>query len=110
MILRVSILDRKGSACPALVKAICLAPRKEAAMSFPVLDLRGLKCPLPVLRTRKELRAMQPARCIWVETTDPLSVIDIPHYCREDGHALLEFQERDGVRRFLIERGSQPFE
>ena len=53
---------------------------------------------------------MQPARCIWVETTDPLSVIDIPHYCREDGHALLEFQERDGVRRFLIERGSQPFE
>jgi tRNA 2-thiouridine synthesizing protein A len=85
-------------------------PGKEAAMSFPVLDLRGLKCPLPVLRTRKKLRAMQPASRIWVETTDPLSVIDIPHYCKEDGHALLEFQERDGVRRFLIERGSQPFE
>jgi tRNA 2-thiouridine synthesizing protein A len=79
-------------------------------MCFPVLDLRGLKCPLPVLRTRKKIRAMRPASRLWVETTDPLSVIDIPHYCREDGHILVEFEERDGVRRFLIERGTQPFE
>jgi tRNA 2-thiouridine synthesizing protein A len=69
------------------------------------LDLRGLKCPLPVLRTRKALRALAPGTRLWVEATDPLSALDIPNFCREDGHVLVETGEREGVRRFLIERG-----
>ena len=72
-----------------------------------VLDLKGLKCPLPVLRTRKALRGLAPGTRLWVEATDPLSALDIPNFCREDGHALIEAAERDGVRRFLIERGQR---
>jgi tRNA 2-thiouridine synthesizing protein A len=72
-----------------------------------VLDLRGLKCPMPVLRARKALRAMQPGSRLLVESTDPLSAIDIPNFCREDGHLLIEAREEAGIRRFLIERGSQ---
>jgi tRNA 2-thiouridine synthesizing protein A len=72
-----------------------------------VLDLKGLKCPLPVLRTRKALRGMKPGARLRVEATDPLSALDIPNFCREDGHVLVESGERDGVRRFLIERGQR---
>jgi tRNA 2-thiouridine synthesizing protein A len=78
---------------------------KSVAMDVPVLDLRGLKCPLPVLKTRKKIRGMAAGNRLWVEATDPLSVVDIPHFCREDGHLLIEYAEQDGIRRFLIERG-----
>lgn len=68
------------------------------------LDLRGLKCPLPVLRTRRHLRELTSGARIRVETTDPLAVIDIPHFCREDGHQLLSSQPTDGGHAFLIEK------
>ncbi len=70
-----------------------------------VLDLRGLKCPLPVLKARKRLSEMLPGALLWVETTDPLAVIDIPHFCTEYGHRLDRTETIDGGHRFLIERG-----
>ncbi|MBX9757587.1 MAG: sulfurtransferase TusA family protein [Beijerinckiaceae bacterium] len=54
------------------------------------LDLSGLKCPLPILRTRKALREMAPGEVIEVVCTDPMSAIDIPNMVREQGDALLE--------------------
>ena len=69
------------------------------------LDLRGLKCPLPVLRTRKHMRDLASGSLIRIETTDPLAVIDIPHYCREDGHQLLESTAVEGGHVFVIEKG-----
>jgi len=69
------------------------------------LDLRGLKCPLPVLRTRKHMRDLVTGARIRVETTDPLAVIDIPHFCREDGHQLLDSAPVDGGHAFVIEKG-----
>lgn len=75
-------------------------------MNPPVLDLRGLKCPLPVLKSRKALRDLKPGERLRVEATDPLSVIDIPHFCRERGHLLIEFSERGQTHSFLIERGN----
>ncbi len=74
-------------------------------MDIPILDLRGLKCPLPVLRARKALREMPVGKHLWVEATDPLSAIDIPHFCAERGHLMIKYAEENGVRRFLIERG-----
>lgn len=72
-----------------------------------IYDLRGLKCPLPVLRATKRLAAMPAGSRLWLETTDPLAGIDIPAFCAEEGHALIE-QERTGDgHRFLIERGGQ---
>jgi tRNA 2-thiouridine synthesizing protein A len=69
-----------------------------------VLDLRGLKCPLPALRARKRLAAMAPGCLLVVEATDPMSAIDIPNMARETGDAL-EAAERDGpVLRFRIRK------
>ena len=70
-----------------------------------ILDLKGLKCPLPVLKTRKAMRSLETGARLWVETTDPMAAIDMPNYCREDGHQLVESVEEDGGHRFLIERG-----
>jgi len=68
------------------------------------LDLRGLKCPLPVLRTRKHLQDLATGARLRIETTDPLAVIDIPHFCREAGHQLLSSQPIEGGHAFLIEK------
>ena len=70
-----------------------------------VYDLRGLNCPLPVLRTRKRLSGMIPGARLWIETTDPLAVIDIPAFCSDDGHRLVASEPLEGGHRFLIERG-----
>ncbi len=67
-------------------------------------DLRGLKCPLPVLKTRRKLSSMTSGALIRVETTDPLAGIDIPHFCKEDGHALLETEITETGHRFLIRK------
>jgi tRNA 2-thiouridine synthesizing protein A len=69
-----------------------------------IYDLRGLNCPLPVLRARKRLAGMAPGARLWVETTDPLATIDIPAFCREEGYRLVESLAVAGGNRFLIER------
>jgi tRNA 2-thiouridine synthesizing protein A len=68
------------------------------------LDLRGLKCPLPALMARRKLAALAPGETIWVLASDPLSVVDIPHMCGEEGHALIEKESAAGHHRFLIRR------
>ncbi|MDR9427008.1 MAG: sulfurtransferase TusA family protein [Salibaculum sp.] len=72
------------------------------------LDARGLKCPLPVLRAGKLLRTMAPGARLRVLADDPVAVIDIPHFCQEAGHVLLEQGECDGHQIYLIERGPRP--
>lgn len=71
----------------------------------PVYDLKGLNCPLPVLKARKRLSSMSPGSRLLVETTDPLAVIDIPAFCAEAGHRLVETTALEQSCRFLIERG-----
>jgi tRNA 2-thiouridine synthesizing protein A len=71
----------------------------------PVYDLRGLKCPLPVLKARRRLSEMDGGARIWLETTDPLAVIDVPAFCQENGHRLIETLAVPGGHRFLVERG-----
>lgn len=68
------------------------------------LDLRGLKCPLPVLRTRKALRRLAPGASLTVLATDPLAAIDIPHCLREDGHLLESQESRHGALIFRIRK------
>jgi tRNA 2-thiouridine synthesizing protein A len=70
-----------------------------------IYDLKGLNCPLPVLKARKRLAGLQPGAKLWLETTDPLAVIDIPAFCTESGHHLIETQTVEGGHRFLVERG-----
>ncbi len=53
------------------------------------LDCADLLCPLPVLKARKRLMAMQAGAVLRVTTTDPMAIIDLPHFCRQAGHAYL---------------------
>jgi tRNA 2-thiouridine synthesizing protein A len=70
-----------------------------------VLDVSGLLCPLPVLRARKRLETMPAGHVLKVMATDPMSAIDMPHFCSEQGHALLS-SVRDGATFiFRIRRG-----
>lgn len=69
------------------------------------LDLKGLNCPLPVLKTRRVLAGLAPGTRIRVLATDPMSAIDIPHMCRQDGHRLLGDRRDERVLVYEIERG-----
>ena len=74
------------------------------------LDLTGLKCPLPALKTRKALKTVAPGDFLEVYCTDPLSVIDIPNLIRETGDKV-EITEREDARIvFLIEKANSPIE
>ena len=70
-----------------------------------VYDLKGLKCPLPVLKARKRLASMRAGSLLWLETTDPLAAIDIPALCADDGHRLVDTAVTADGHRFLVERG-----
>ena len=69
------------------------------------LDLRGLKCPLPALLARKKLAALQPGETLLVLASDPLSVVDIPHMCAQERHAVIERETMSDHHRFVIRRG-----
>jgi len=66
------------------------------------LDVRGLQCPLPVLKARKKLLSMAPGSTLSVETTDPASVIDFPHFCNESGHELVTQTVEGDVYTFTL--------
>ncbi len=69
-----------------------------------VLDLSGLLCPLPVLKARKALLALPSGAELVILATDPMAAIDMPHFCNEQGHQLLEQSRADQVLRFRIKR------
>ena len=70
------------------------------------LDLRGLKCPLPALRTRRALRSVPPGQVLIVTCSDPLSVVDIPHLIQETGDRLEQQNQKDGFYEFQIRRAT----
>ena len=77
-------------------------------MTTTKLDLSGLRCPLPALKTRKALKSIVPGGFLEVLCTDPLSVIDIPNLIRETGDRI-EVTCRDDKRIvFLIEKANRP--
>jgi tRNA 2-thiouridine synthesizing protein A len=82
---------------------MAFAPPPESPI--PTLDLRGLKCPMPVLRTRKALRGMAPGARLAVLCTDPLAAIDIPHCLRESGDVLEAQSVEAEVLRFVVRKG-----
>ncbi len=66
------------------------------------LDATGLLCPLPVLKARKRLKALGAGDRLIVLTDDPAALIDIPHFCAEAGHVLLDSSTTEGVCRWVI--------
>lgn len=73
-------------------------------MTETVMNLRGLKCPLPALRVRKKLAGSKSGDLIIAECTDPLTTIDIPNLLQQTGDKLEEKSEADGVLTFRIRK------
>ncbi len=73
-------------------------------MAETLLDVKGLNCPLPVLRANRALRSLAPGERLRVLATDRAAIGDFRAYCRETGHALLAFSEEAGTLSFTIRR------
>ena len=65
-----------------------------------VLDLRGLKCPLPALLAKRALLRARPGTLLDVVADDPLATVDIPHMCAQESFDVLS-SRRDGESVFL---------
>jgi tRNA 2-thiouridine synthesizing protein A len=73
-------------------------------MAITTLDLIGLNCPLPALKTRKALARLKPGDFLQVRCTDPLAAIDIPNLVRETGDRIELTKQADRHLVFLIEK------
>jgi tRNA 2-thiouridine synthesizing protein A len=68
------------------------------------LDVRGLNCPLPILKTKKALNTMTSGQTLQVMATDPGAPIDFKAFARQTGNSLLEFKEANGEYSFLLQK------
>ena len=68
------------------------------------IDVRGLKCPLPVLKAERRMRDHAAGTHFVVLATDPMAAIDVPHFCGENGHRLLTSYRDGNLLRFEIEK------
>ena len=73
-------------------------------MAERTMDLRGLKCPLPALRTRKALSAMLKGDVLVIECTDPLAAVDIPNLINQTGDVLESTTREKKVLTFRIRK------
>ncbi len=73
-------------------------------MAEKTINLRGLKCPLPALRTRKALRGLQSGDILIVECTDPLAGIDIPNLLNQTGDTLEATRKEEKLMIFRIRK------
>jgi tRNA 2-thiouridine synthesizing protein A len=76
----------------------------ENLVAEKILNLRGLKCPLPALRARKALGALQAGDMLIAECTDPLTAIDIPNLVRETGDIMVSSAREGDVLVFRIRK------
>ena len=74
------------------------------AMTEKTLNLRGLKCPLPALRTKKALGSLNPGDILIVECTDPLTAVDIPTLLNQTGDALEDTRKDNKLLTFFIRK------
>lgn len=67
------------------------------------LDVQGLSCPLPILRAKKALAAMNAGEVLRVVATDPGAWNDFRYFCDNTGHILLDRQKDDSGQQFWIQ-------
>jgi tRNA 2-thiouridine synthesizing protein A len=69
-----------------------------------VLDMRGLKCPLPALLARRALARAPAGRVIEVLADDPLAPIDVPHMCALEGYEVVDVERQGSVARMRLRK------
>ena len=70
------------------------------------LDVKGMACPLPVVKARLEMDKLETGALLEVLATDPGSVADFDNWTRMAGHELVESEQIDGVYRYVIRKGA----
>ncbi len=71
------------------------------------LDVRGYRCPVPVIRMEAALRRMRAGEQLLVFADDPVAAVDIPHFCAEGGHAAERQPDKGAACVFLVTRGEK---
>ena len=69
-----------------------------------VLDAKGLACPMPIVRTKKAIDAIESGQVLEVHVTDKGAIADIPAWAKSGGHTILEHTEEDDVLKFWIQK------
>ena len=69
------------------------------------IDASGLLCPLPVLKLQKAMKPLAEGQVACLVATDPAAVVDVPHFCSEQGHRLVETEEQDAATHYFVEKG-----
>lgn len=70
------------------------------------LDALGLLCPLPVLKLRKRMQSLEVGQTILLTADDPAAIVDVPHYCAESGHELVEMTDHGATQTYLVRKTS----
>jgi tRNA 2-thiouridine synthesizing protein A len=90
----------------SIITAVPLGDKEPKRNSMPdydeELDVSGYQCPLPVLKAKRRLESMAPGAVLRLIATDPAAVIDVAHFCKEQGHELLSSLAGDRQWTFLI--------
>jgi tRNA 2-thiouridine synthesizing protein A len=84
------------------------SPDARPGVPETLLDVKGLSCPLPVLRANRALRGLNPGDRLRVLATDRAAVADFNAFCRETGHSLVACGEEGGTFSFVIRRRFDP--
>ncbi len=72
------------------------------------LDCRGLLCPMPIVKTSKEIRGLAPGQVLKVVATDRGAIADMPAFAEDTGNSLLEWHQDGSELVFYIRREAQP--
>ena len=68
------------------------------------MDATGLLCPLPVLKLRKRLKTLAVDDHIAMRADDPAAIVDVPHFCAESGHELVEMREDTDAQIYVVRK------
>ncbi|MGB7316774.1 MAG: sulfurtransferase TusA family protein [Planktotalea sp.] len=71
-----------------------------------ILDATSLLCPLPVLKARKRLQPLAVGDELEMHADDPAAIIDVPHFCAQAGHSLIETRDDGAVQIYVIRKGA----
>ena len=68
------------------------------------LDLKGMSCPLPIIKTAKAMKTLAPGQLLEVIATDPGSVADFKAWAQSTGNPLVEADQSEGVYRYVLKK------
>jgi len=79
----------------------------ESIKADKVMDLKGLPCPMPVVKVSKGIKDIEVGQVIEAITTDPGALADFPAWARTSGNEILDTEQEDGVIKFYIKRTAE---